>query len=312
MNAKITGESSVPDFFDDPRRAESTTVRCVRRMSRHRIAVALSAALYLGFVVTMHDVMQRPAYWVQGQLSHRSWNNLVTAVALPVLAALCIWFLVRIRHHERMWIAGAYLALTVILSAVFFRTLLCMNIEIVHFPQYAILAVMLFALTGSFGQTIIWTTLAGLMDEGYQFFYLHAHWGTYLDFNDVILNTLGAGLGLVMLYGAGVCAQLSRTKSPPLRPRLLTSPAGVAIGMLVVACAGMYAAGLLRLLPSADINPWTIVLRRGGPLTRFWTFTDWGKTYHEVQPAEWVVITIVLIAVYALLDRVSPPEKPRE
>lgn len=47
-----------------------------------------------------------------------------------------------------------------------------------------------------------------------------------------------------------------------------------------------------------------IVLRRCGPLRNFWNRTNWGKTFHEVQPLEWVFAGIVLIAFYAMLDRV--------
>ncbi len=284
-------------------------VRLMRRLSRRRVAIVLWTALYLVFVVTMHDVMQRPAYWVQGKLTHRSWNNLVTAVTMPILVAFCLWMFANLRRHARPWIATAYMALTVTLASIAFHMLLCMNIEVIHFPQYAILAVMLFALTGSFGQTILWATMAGLLDEGYQYFYLHAHWGTYLDFNDVILNTLGAGFGLVMLYGCGVHAGSIRTRNPHSRVRTLTSSAGVATGILVVTCAAMCAFGLLRVVRPLDAHPWTIVLRRSGSSTRFWTPTEWGKTYHEVQPAEWIALTIVLIVFYMLLDYVCTPEE---
>ena len=35
---------------------------------------------------------------------------------------------------------------------------------------------------------------------------------------------------------------------------------------------------------------------------RTWTPTDWGKTYHEVGPIEWLMAVTVLAALYASLD----------
>ena len=55
-------------------------------------------------------------------------------------------------------------------------------------------------------------------------------------------------------------------------------------------------------MPPEDEFLWTIVLRRGGPSTMFWTPTTWGKTFHEVQPFEWVVVATGLSVFYAALD----------
>jgi len=298
---------SLPEFLHDPNAAPSWIARLVRWLAAHRMFLVPFTIVYFVAIVTLHDVMQQPAYWAQGQRGHRNWNNLVTSVAAPILAGFCIWMLVRLRRHARPWMAAAYLTVTVGLAVLFFRTLFCMNIEAIHYPQYAILAVLLFALTGSFAQTILWATLGGLLDEGYQYFYLYAgrKW-IYMDFNDVILNSVGAGLGLVMLYVAGVHAARWR-RGGPARPRpLYASPAGIAIGAFAVGCIALYSAGLLRVLPAAETHPWTIVLRRCGPAKAFWNPMNWGKTFHEVQPWEWVVVSIVLISFYALLDRLRP------
>jgi len=100
-----------------------------------------------------------------------------------------------------------------------------------------------------------------------------------------------------MLYIGGVHA---------VKRRLFTSAAVVAVAALTTAGVALYSGGLLRLLPAADAHPWTIVLRRCGPSKSFWNPMKWGKTFHEVQPMEWVVASIVLIAFYAILDRVRP------
>ena len=61
--------------------------------------------------------------------------------------------------------------------------------------------------------------LLGAVDEGYQYWILHRDWGIYFDFNDVVINALGAGLGVVFLLATTDRSTLS--VAPPaatLRP----------------------------------------------------------------------------------------------
>ena len=83
---------------------------------------------------------------------------------------------------------------------------------------------------------------------------------------------------------------------------MFRSAAFVVTSLVVLMSLALTWFGVLRLLPPEDKTLWTIVLRRGGPSTMFWTPTTWGKTFHEVQPFEWVVVAIGLFAFYAALD----------
>lgn len=286
-------------------------VRLVQWLSLHRLWLAVITVGYLAFTITAHDVMQQPAYWAQARLgSHRSWNNFVAAIAIPGLIVFCLWLINAVRRHERKGVAGAYLAITVALSALFFNTLLCMNIETVHFPQYAILALLLFAMTGGYDQTVIWCVLAALLDEGYQYFVLYHDRRIYMDFNDVLLNTLGAGLGLVMLYAFG-CTRRTVFASDHKSGSFWKSKAAIVTGVLAIGAVVLNALGRLRLLAESDPKGWCIALRRSEPVTTFWNHISWGKTFHEVQPLEWIAASAVLIPFYMLLDRFSVPrDKP--
>jgi VanZ family protein len=79
--------------------------------------------------------------------------------------------------------------------------LVVFNVENIHFPQYAVLTLTIFALFKHFGATVFWVTLSGVFDEGYQYFVLYRNNNiVYLDFNDIVLNLIGAGIGVALIY----------------------------------------------------------------------------------------------------------------
>ncbi len=274
--------------------------------ARRPLTAALAVTYFVTFMLA-HDLMQRPAYWAQGQLSHQTWNALVTSVSLPILATLCVVLFLRVRHHARRGVALFYLAVSVASAVISFRTLLVMNIEVVHFPHYAILAVLLFPMTSRHVDTILLATMAGLVDEGYQYYVLYADRGIHFDFNDVILNTLGAGYGLVFILvfvrsTAHDGGRARRVLALPTLRDFVPSPVSSAATVLLTASLLGSWLGWIRLLHDDAAPLWALVLRRGGPSTMYWTPTAWGKTYHEVQPIEWLVITFALTALYGAAD----------
>lgn len=260
------------------------------------------AAGYFVAMTLSHDLMQRPAYWAQGRLSHRSWNALVAAVGILVLVAFCVWLTRALRRHPRRRVAGFYFVATVAIALLSFHTLLVMNIEVVHFPHYAILAVLLYPITRRHTDTIILATIAGLIDEGYQYFHLYADRGIHFDFNDVILNTIGAGLGQVLVFVFVRHTPRDDRRDFVTIAKLARSPVCVAAATLLTAGFLATWAGWIRILGDAAAPSWAVILRRGGPSTRYWTPTDWGKTYHEVGPIEWVLAATALAALYAAMD----------
>jgi len=94
--------------------------------------------------------------------------------------------------------------ITIILS---YRYLITAPIEIVHYPQYAILSILLaisldpkkdkfFVI-----RILLIVTFLGIIDETYQYIYLTKKSSHYLDFNDFFLNQIGSSIGIIMYYG---------------------------------------------------------------------------------------------------------------
>ncbi len=170
--------------------------------------------------------------------------------------------------------------------------------ETVHFLQYAILALPILALTGRVTDTLAWATLLGTLDEGYQYFVLNRHWEVYLDFNDIVLDLLGAAIGV--LIALTVVADPPRwirptrsiSRSLPVR----IAAAGVATGFV------LYRLGYLQLHPALPASKTLILLSRARPESVFWTDIDWGKSFHILQPVPGLVVLGLLLLLYARLD----------
>ncbi len=279
--------------------------------SRHRRIGLTVTVAYFAFLVLSHDLLQQAAFWAQGHLDHRRWNTLVTIAAVVLLMIVAIWVTLQLRKSRRAWALAAYSAGTVALMAVSYNTLFVMNIEAIHFPQYAILAILIFSITRRYGETVIWTSLAGVADEAYQYFVLYADRSIHFDFNDTLLNVIGGGGGLLV-----VALTHDRRRQVDEGPcfsagQLVRSWAfRVGVGVMVLAVVAAWG-GRLRVL-AGDDGTSSIVLRRGGPSTMYWTPTTWGKTYHEVLPFEGAILLVLLTAIYVGMDFCFRPRARRD
>jgi hypothetical protein len=218
-----------------------------------------------------------------------------------------VWVVRGIVKSKQRILLSVYWLCTLSLAIASYHTLFVMNVEAIHFVQYAVLAVLLFPLTRRCGETVFWATLIGAVDEAFQYLVLHGDRVVYYDFNDVLLNAIGAGFGVLMVAGMPAGQEFLKQAGTYSVTKLLRSPAFVTAVSLTAAIAFGWLTGLVRLLPSEDASTWSLVLRRCGPVSRFWLHASWGKTYHEVQPGEGALGALVLIAFYALLDFLMRP-----
>ena len=113
------------------------------------------------------------------------------------------------------------------------RWLLVSNIELVHFPQFALIAVLFLA--AGVAPKVAWLcgSVAGLLDETYQHLVLYAGVpNTYFDVNDIVLNAIGAAWG-VCLFGANRMAGEGPIvgRSRGYRPIVLSAGAMIALAI---------------------------------------------------------------------------------
>ena len=188
--------------------------------------------------------------------------------------------------------------------------------ELLHYPQYAVLAMLLsWSLDpdGSchpLGRILFWSALLGLIDEMNQYFFICARYGDYLDFNDCLFNIFGAAGGLLLRYGF--------QKVPPSRPRA----AGPAISLLLknaeikifffiaMLCSVLLLGGFVRLGAKQDIPPGGVVrdqgtcilyLERKPSITGSWIPRPGGGQYYVLTPGQGIMALLLAGYLFALL-----------
>lgn len=121
---------------------------------------------------------------------------------------LLLWFIVFKYFNGTRKLTSLLYWLFVLISVILsYNFLITVPIEIIHFPQYAILA-LLFAISFDKNKSkflviriLLIVTFLGIADEIYQYTYLTAKSSHYLDFNDFFLNQVGASIGILIYYG---------------------------------------------------------------------------------------------------------------
>ena len=142
-----------------------------------------------------------------GRGAYERWTLLAIA-ALSVGGAL---LLLRRRGAalRRPRVVACVLALAAVTVAAQ-RWLLVSNVELIHYPQFGLLAAML--LWAGLGPQAAWigATLGGVLDESYQHLVIYAHLPTYYDYNDIVLNAIGAAWAAILVGAGGTGARRIR------------------------------------------------------------------------------------------------------
>jgi hypothetical protein len=246
---------------------------------KRRLALGLAVALSAGnlvFHLSISDLCDS-LYRTLGRTVYERLT-LFGIVGLSVLAA-APWLKRRIRALSEPRTAAASLAL-VVLACVAQTSLLVSNVELIHFPQYALLAGLLLAAGMTAEPAFAAASAAGILDEAYQYYVLYAGIPkVYLDFNDMYLNALGAALAVALMAGGkGPRAEDAR------RERRTWGKA------------------LLLLLAALPIVAWADPPR----LHPYWVRAATGRSYHVMSASE----TLALGLLVWLLVRAACPAAP--
>ena len=188
--------------------------------------------------------------------------------------------------------------------------------EYIHYPQYAILAVLLALCIDSdrskvpWARILFWTTFMGVLDEMNQYFFLCKTHGGYLDFNDMLMNLQGAQSGLLLLYGFSQLSHQRVIASTPLHifKSILFSCEGIVFFIILCLSCFFVFTGNLHLTAPHKIPPGGI-LTINGNLTIFlerlplmmgsWNQTPMGRLYYILTPLEGVAAFIMSGLLYS-------------
>lgn len=226
------------------------------------------------------------------------YNEIILMVAVAALLIYLAAFIYQSLKRDDRYKLWSYMVTNIILTGVIIKVLFVINTEVIHIPQYAVFALLIFPLTFNYFSTLIWATIGGAIDEAYQNFYLAPADTGYFDWNDVLTNLVGAVYGLLLLRAIG------------LPNKMITqwwkSSAPIAVLSIFALVGILNVSGVLSMGPDFDY-PYQMLSKE---LTGFWeiwagqsTADDPGIKYHIVRPLEGLILTFLLWSFYSRIGR---------
>lgn len=267
-------------------------------LSQHRVIHALISIIFFSLVVLPHEWVGKWIYatFFPGDIDLYN-QYFLTAALIGSIIFVAPLGINLIRQKTGRPLTMGYLTLTLALMVLAYFTIFVLATELIHFPQYALMAILLFPLSWRYGDTLFWATLLGVLDEAYQYFYLAPQRTEYFDFNDVVINFLGAAFGLVFLRS------FSAQFPTPAPKRWQSDP--VLWACMVLSLAGVVAisAGWLVVYPREGLPESAILLVKKIPET-FWSDFHHIR-FHIILPREGLLLLTLLFISYRGLGKTS-------
>ncbi|MCU0371258.1 MAG: VanZ family protein [Bacteroidales bacterium] len=264
------------------------------------LAVLAGFALYL-FIVAFHDEVTDLVIKMRNAIGTDTFNKFLAYIFLVILIiVLLILFYQSLKDGQKL----LKISLSVIATSMMvisFRLLMVYNIEAIHFIEYMLVAMIFFPVIRNYGETVFWVTILGMLDELFQYRFLTPDFG-YFDFNDVTLNLLGAGTGMVIIFTAGARGLELRRIKWYRSPAFLTGTGLLAIFIILV------------MLQKISMNPvdtagtWYSINRESLP-DEFWTEAYPGRRFHILRPTEGIILMIMLLTGFSILDLSFKPQR---
>lgn len=257
--------------------------------------IGIVVVYYLLVVLPHEEVGQFLGKTLDEPLGRIKYNQLV--LSLGILGGIGYLVLVGLgvrNYPKRLKTVLIYLTTTFLFIFIAIKVLMVVNIEMVHLVQYGLLTLLLFPLFSDFSTTLFLAILLGALDEAYQYWVLTPFSTDYYDFNDVIINLLGAALGLILLYAVG----------HQVKPKILEwyhSPVNITTFLLSLILLIFYFNGVLSIYPiDGQIQPPLLLVRNIQP--NFWTVAEQDIKFHVLRPSWGILTGILLFLFYKRID----------
>ncbi|MFT4567020.1 MAG: glycopeptide antibiotics resistance protein [Saprospiraceae bacterium] len=262
-------------------------------MSKRPLLNALLVVFYYIIVVAPHKKFGTFLNTVVFDLDNKrdQYNLYVIIGATALLALYTVFFFKGSRKRadkSKLWF---YMLINILFAIIIVNFLFVVNIEVIHFAQYAAFAILIYPMIRNYNSTLMWTTIAGSIDEAYQNFYLAPNDTGYYDWNDVITNLVGGVFGLLLLKSFGVRQHVNSPWSKSSGIRAFT------VMCVLVLC--LWLSGYLSIYPS-DSSTIQLVSKE---LTGFWNqvseYSPPEIVFHIVRPLEGIITTVLLFLFYS-------------
>ena len=264
------------------------------------ITVLLGIAVYF-CIVTFHDEVTTLVIKIRNSLGLELFNSYLAYGFLALLIFILIIFFYQSLKSRQKILKSVLSLIVSAMMIISFRLLMVYNIEAIHFVEYMLVAIILLPVIRSYGETVFWVTILGMLDELFQYRFLTPDF-EYFDFNDSTLNLLGAGAGALLIFVLNDNAIEIRRIKWYRSPAVLTG-----LGLLTVFL-------VLLISQKISINPvetpgtWFSVNRVTLP-DDFWKEAYPGRRFHILRPIEGIMVMILLFAGFSMLDLSVKPQR---
>lgn len=248
-----------------------------RRASR--LWLAATAVVFLGDIF-LHLPVTDFCDWLSTRYGFTEYDSAVRMGFL--LFGACTYLAIWLWPSGHRLLVGLTTTLLVGVMLSAHRLIVVNAIESIHYPQYALIVLLLAPAVRNLEIAWIAATILGAIDEGYQARFLPRGAPDYFDWNDVVLNAIGAALGVVLVITFTKVARRPLRYSARMRWALAAVAVAVAIAFV--------------LAPPV----WS----------PFFQATPGGRLFHQLAASEAMVVLIVVDAVVLSLvgaGRLKPP-----
>ncbi|MFN8293894.1 MAG: hypothetical protein U0T72_09240 [Chitinophagales bacterium] len=233
------------------------------------------------------------------------YNVLVRNFSLSIGALVlgfCSWKVFLNKRFDLLFFLFILLALLVLHWLFLFE----MNIEIIHALEFGLLALLLYGATCNAGAAVILCLPFMLIDEWVQYSLLYGNYNKYYEFNDLVLDILGAGLAILVLK------IIEKERKTVLLPFWKRNEYRVLFVLLIFFCV-LVLSGVLAAHQS-QVNTYTIfTLSRIDAPELFWqTHAFTGAKYHILAPLPGAFIMFVLCVLLGCIDYSFIQKRPKD
>ncbi|MBX2903644.1 MAG: hypothetical protein KF872_08815 [Chitinophagales bacterium] len=272
---------------------------------RKRWVLGSLAIVYGLAIVFLHDWFVQLSIKVMNHFSLLVYNVLVRNFSLAIGALVlgfCSWKVFLNKRFDLLFFLFILLALLVLHWLFLFE----MNIEIIHALEFGLLALLLYGATCNAGAAVILCLPFMLIDEWVQYSLLYGNYNKYYEFNDLVLDILGAGLAILVLK------IIEKERKTVLLPFWKRNEYRVLFVLLIFFCV-LVLSGVLAAHQS-QVNTYTIfTLSRIDAPELFWqTHAFTGAKYHILAPLPGAFIMFVLCVLLGCIDYSFIQKRPKD
>ena len=266
-------------------------------LKQHK-AVNLSLVFIYGIsLIFLHDFFVGLSYNTMNSLSLPVYNKVVLSISIcggiAVFASL-LYMLYKTKEDRNRKLF--FLIITSLLIALHYKFLFEMNIEVVHVLEFTLLSVLLFPLLGSFGASVAFTLPFIFVNEWYQYVVLYPGYIQYFEFNDIVIDLLGCGMAMIVLWIAGV---------KPVSQPLYKKPEIIFLAVVNVLIVVLLATCVLTFYPDNKCENTFLVLNQLQNPHMFWQTHVYGAVYHVMKPLEGLVIVNGVCVFFSFMSFVA-------